>query len=249
MTDAPQRLVGSLPGAVCSAGAIEHTPTPESVREQLSRITASKALVRSKDLCRFLHFAAEQVLSNQGGGLKEYTIGIAVFGRGDAFNPAIDPIVRVQARRLRRKLIEYYGTEGRNDRVLVEMPVGGYVPVFRGRLDFAGPSAHLETETPVEGALPGSEILRAPANVGSMGAPWSGRTSERAASTGYSEAQNLCRMALACSREATPDGLRRSIRYYELALEVDPECPPAHAAMAVIQAFKAFLGEHSLYAN
>ena len=116
-----------------SAGALGQTPSAEAVRAQLERILASDAFVRSKGLCRFLQFAVEQKLRNQSVRLKEYLIGVAVFDRGEAFNPGADPIVRVQARRLRAKLNLFYEKEGRTDLVQIDLPLGGYVPVFQLR--------------------------------------------------------------------------------------------------------------------
>lgn len=65
--------------------------------------------------------------------LKEVTVGIEVFERPASFDPRIDPVVRVQARRLRKKLHEYYSTAGTNDAIRIEMPVGGYSPVISNR--------------------------------------------------------------------------------------------------------------------
>lgn len=108
-------------------------PPRERVQDQLHKILASRTFARSKELCRFLQFAVEQKLRNRSVRLKEYLIGVTVFERGESFNPGTDPIVRVQARRLRSKLNLYYETEGCADSVLVELPCGGYVPVFRIR--------------------------------------------------------------------------------------------------------------------
>jgi serine/threonine-protein kinase len=109
------------------------TPSADSVHQQLHRILKSRVFSRSKELCRFLQFAVEQKLRNRSVRLKEYLIGVTVFERGETFNPGTDPIVRVQARRLRSKLGLYYKTEGRSDTVLIELPCGGYVPVFHFR--------------------------------------------------------------------------------------------------------------------
>ncbi len=122
--------------AVPTAGA---SPTPDSVHQQLQRLLKSRIFARSKELCRFLQFAVEQRLRNRSVRLKEYLIGVTVFDRGETFNPGTDPIVRVQARRLRSKLSLYYETEGRADSVVIELPCGGYVPVFRFRI--ASPQA------------------------------------------------------------------------------------------------------------
>ena len=103
------------------------------VERQLHQVLKSPIFARSKELCRFLQFAVEQKLRNRSVRLKEYLIGVTVFARGESFNPGTDPIVRVQARRLRSKLSLYYETEGCEDSVVIELPSGSYVPVFRPR--------------------------------------------------------------------------------------------------------------------
>ena len=84
-------------------------------------------------MCRFLRFAVSRTLEKNTGSLKEYTIGVEVFDRPESFDPGIDPIVRVEARRLRAKLCKYYEMEGRLDEIVIELPKGGYVPKFRKR--------------------------------------------------------------------------------------------------------------------
>lgn len=121
-------------------GALGQTPPAEAVRTQLERILAGDAFVRSKGLCRFLRFAVEQKLRNRSVRLKEYLIGVAVFDRGEAFNPGADPIVRVQARRLRAKLKLFYEKEGQADPVQIDLPSGAYVPVFHLRTAAAAES-------------------------------------------------------------------------------------------------------------
>ena len=65
--------------------------------------------------------------------LKEYALGRDVFNRGDDYDPRTDSIVRVEAQRLRRKLREYYKEQGSEDRVLMTLPAGTYVPVIEYR--------------------------------------------------------------------------------------------------------------------
>jgi hypothetical protein len=65
------------------------------------------------------------------GQIKEYVLGVEVLVKGESFNPQLDPIARAEAGRLRKKLDEYYQTEGQNDSILIELPKGRYVPVFR----------------------------------------------------------------------------------------------------------------------
>jgi hypothetical protein len=69
-------------------------------------------------------------LDGRGEGLKEYLIGVGVFGKGPGFDPRLDSAVRVEARRLRGKLEEYYQRDGASDAVRIRLPKGGYVPVL-----------------------------------------------------------------------------------------------------------------------
>jgi len=124
------------------------TPSADSVHQQLHRILKSRIFTRSKELCRFLQFAVEQKLRNRSVRLKEYLIGVTVFERGETFNPGTDPIVRVQARRLRSKLSLYYETDGRADTVRIELPCGGYVPVFH----FRTAAEHMRSLRPLDDA-------------------------------------------------------------------------------------------------
>ena len=98
---------------------------------QLGRILKSPALATSPSLCRFLRFIVEETLAGRSGSIKEYSLGVNVFGRGDEFNPRLDPIVRVQARNLRGRIDKYYSGEGARDPIVIELPKGAYVPVFR----------------------------------------------------------------------------------------------------------------------
>lgn len=108
-------------------------PTPEEVRSQLERLLASECLAATARLRRFLDYVVERTLAGEGGQLKEYSVGLEVFDRGEQYDPRIDSIVRVEAGRLRAKLDEYYSTAGRADPVVLRIPRGSYVPVFERR--------------------------------------------------------------------------------------------------------------------
>jgi TolB-like protein len=101
-----------------------------TISMQLDRILRSKTLSRATYLNSLLKICVEQTLCGNSGQLKELWLGTTVFHRKGRFNPARDPIVRVQARRLRQKLVDYYQSEGLLDPVRITMPVGSYVPVF-----------------------------------------------------------------------------------------------------------------------
>jgi TolB-like protein/Flp pilus assembly protein TadD len=103
------------------------------VREQLERILASGTFRQSDRLKRFVTFIVLEAIAGHRDELKEYVIGVQVFGKEESFDPRTDPIVRVQARRLRAKLVHYYGQEGRTDALIIDLPKGGYAPVFKRR--------------------------------------------------------------------------------------------------------------------
>ncbi len=97
---------------------------------QIERVVNSRALHGSETLRAFLRFIATEAIEGHENRLKEYVIATEVFGRGTDFDSRVDSVVRVQAGRLRTKLLEYYTSEGKDDRILINLPKGHYVPVF-----------------------------------------------------------------------------------------------------------------------
>lgn len=132
---------------------------PELVTAQLDRIVTGPPLASSPSLCRFLRYVVEETLAGRSGSLKEYSLGVVVFERGDEFDPRLDPIVRVQARNLRVRLSQYYAGPGADDPVLIELPKRTYVPVFRCRMEqapdltLAQQVALVQQQDPVEAGL------------------------------------------------------------------------------------------------
>jgi len=108
-------------------------PPPAEVRAQVQRMTASDVFATSPQLSAFLLFVVEAVLRGQGQRLKGYTIGVEVLRRDTTFDPQIDPIVRVEATRLRRAIERYYAGAGIDDPIIIDLPRGGYVPRFSWR--------------------------------------------------------------------------------------------------------------------
>jgi len=106
-------------------------PDSAQVRAALERVVSSAALSKSPQLANFLRFVVEQTLAGHAGRIKAYTIAADALGRDSSFDPQHDPIVRVEAGRLRRSLDHYYSNGGTNDPVVIELPRGKYVPVFR----------------------------------------------------------------------------------------------------------------------
>lgn len=108
----------------------EEQPEPDEIVSQLKRIAASAEFSEAANLKAFLTFIVTETLSGRGDSLKQYTVAVNAFDRNDDFDPGIDPIVRIQAGRLRRRLDSYYQKEGKNDPVRIELPKGTYVPLF-----------------------------------------------------------------------------------------------------------------------
>src|SRR5262245_36005733 len=111
------------------------TSAQQPATEQLQRILRSETFHKSDRLKRFLMFIVREAAAGRGAQLKEYVIGVQVFRKEDSFDPRTDPIVRVQARRLRAKLVRYYREEGRADPILIELPKGRYAPSIKHRDD------------------------------------------------------------------------------------------------------------------
>lgn len=104
---------------------------PEAVvRNELERLLATPSLRDSELLKQFLRYIVETTLAGEADQLKEYRVGVEVFGRDASFDPKLDPVVRMTARRLRAKLQEHYENGGRGALVRIEVPKGGYGACF-----------------------------------------------------------------------------------------------------------------------
>ncbi len=103
---------------------------PKAIEEQLHRILSSPEFDATERQKKFLLFVTQMFLEGRADEIKGYTVATDVFGRKTDFDPSTDPIVSVEARRLRRALEHYYLTAGRRDRVRITIPKGGYVPSF-----------------------------------------------------------------------------------------------------------------------
>lgn len=108
-------------------------PSSEVVEAALAELQAWPGLARSPQLSKFLNYIVHAKLSGDEASIKAYAIAVDVFGRAASFDPQSDPIVRVQAGRLRAALAEYYRGEGSTSPVIFYLPVGRYIPEFRLR--------------------------------------------------------------------------------------------------------------------
>ena len=106
------------------------TPGLDEIRSALRKILASPNFAQAARQREFLRYVVEETLAGRGDKLKGYIIAIDVFGKGPDFDAQGDPYVRVEARRLRQRLAEYYLAEGANDKVRIELKRGSYAPEF-----------------------------------------------------------------------------------------------------------------------
>ncbi len=112
------------------SSALLDQPTAGAILAELEKILAWEPFQRSERLSRFLRYTVEQALGHSAPQLKEYAIAIEVFDKPKTFDPRLDPIVRVEARRLRIRIREYYETEGQADPLRIRYGPRGYKPVF-----------------------------------------------------------------------------------------------------------------------
>jgi tetratricopeptide (TPR) repeat protein len=134
----------------------------EDVSAALARITGSEAFRRSPKMSSFLTMVVQRTLDGRGAEIKGYTIAVDALGRSADFDPQVDPIVRVEAQRLRRALDRYYTTDGAADPVEIRIPNGGYIPLFTWR-DVA--IADLASDAPVPALAQVALAQVAPAQV------------------------------------------------------------------------------------
>ncbi|OZA00227.1 MAG: hypothetical protein B7X99_04975 [Rhizobiales bacterium 17-65-6] len=140
-----------VPPDAATGGACDTAPAvgEEDIRAALARILASEEFASSPRLADFLRYVVETTLAGRADEIKGYTIAVEALGRPPSFDPQSDPIVRVEATRLRRALERYYGSSGAASGVEISVPKGSYVPAFRVRGGPPAPVPAAEAETPV----------------------------------------------------------------------------------------------------
>jgi adenylate cyclase len=123
----------------------------ELIRSELERILASEGFARNDRLSGFLRYVVEEEISGRGDQLKESLVGVEAFGRRPDYDARQDSVVRTEAARLRTRLAEYYANGGATDPVVIELPKGGYKPVFK--VVESPPEAPSRTEPPRRATL------------------------------------------------------------------------------------------------
>lgn len=132
---------------------------PEEIRAELERVLASDIFRSAPQLTAFLSYVVEQALAGRAGELKGYTIAVEAFGRSADFDPQSDPIVRVEAGRLRKALNLYFAADGVRDPVRIAIAVGAYVPSFT-RLAASEPELTAAASDAGRAALPAAAPTR-----------------------------------------------------------------------------------------
>jgi hypothetical protein len=102
----------------------------DAVREQLERILANPLFTHSKRYPLLLRWVVERALEGRSGQLKERTLGVEVFGRHPDYDTNTDPVVRITAGEIRKRIAQYYHEPGRENELRIDLPCGSYVPEF-----------------------------------------------------------------------------------------------------------------------
>lgn len=129
-------------------------PSADEVRAELERLAASPELDVPARARKFLRYIVEETLAGHADRIKAYTVGIEVFERDPGFDAQNDPVVRIEAGRLRRALERYYLVAGLSDPVVISIPKGGYVPRFERHVMLGAGSAALAVPPAGSPAVP-----------------------------------------------------------------------------------------------
>ena len=132
--------------------SIDQSITTEEALDELERVLADPQFQSTERNRKFLRFVAEELFQGHESSVKAYSIAVDVFGRPSSFDPAIDPIVRIEATRLRASLTRYYELHGRDGGVRIDLPRGRYIPTFT-RLDLPVDTAPERTAAGAESRL------------------------------------------------------------------------------------------------
>lgn len=135
-----------------------------AIREQLERLLAHPLFSNSKRYPVLLAYTVEETLKGNGAELKERSIGVEVFGRSPSYDANADPVVRITAGEVRKRLMQYYYDSAHDTELVMELPVGSYVPLFHTVEPAAEPELFLPApELPAQVPVP-AVIVEAPRN-------------------------------------------------------------------------------------
>lgn len=143
-----------------AAGGID--VPPDEVRAALERILATSLFTHSKRYPTLLRHVVALTLDGRTGELKERLIGTEVFGRTPSYDTNQDPVVRTTAGEVRKRLAQYYQSEGRTDALRIDLPAGSYVPRFYAAQVAQPPASSLEADAPTSNASRMSPVGASP---------------------------------------------------------------------------------------
>lgn len=207
-----------------AAPSLDAHPAKERILKHLQTVLASPVFVRAERQRRFLEHVVRQTLDGRANELKEYQIGVTVYERPEGYDPREDPIVRVEALRLRARLREYYATLDSGAGVRIELPKGSYVP------EFVVAAPQNEAPEPVRGRgwapwAAGVAVAVVVAAVWWFNRPVAALNEQ--ASIHYQKARQMHMLM-------TPESLRDAIEEQRQAVSADPKSALVHSGMAHI---------------
>ena len=145
--------------ASITESAKANAPSQQQIGEQLNRILSDTEFERSPKISKFLHFVVNETLSGKKSYIKAHTVAINVFEKDENFDPQLDPLVRVNAVRLRRMLAQYYTSEGSDDEIIIDIPKGSYVPKFSFRNAIKNTTGKKELNVSADASFPSIAVL------------------------------------------------------------------------------------------
>jgi len=136
------------PKPIQDFGQQNSAPDPAAVRRQLERLLSHPLFSNSKRYPALLAHTVEQTLQGNASDLKERSIGIDVFNRSPTYDANADPVVRITAGEVRKRLVQYYYDSAHDGELVIELPIGSYVPVFHAPAPLPLPEPELPAFVP-----------------------------------------------------------------------------------------------------
>jgi len=206
-------------------------PDSQAVRDHLQAVLRSPQFARSARLCRFLEYIVDRQLTGRSDDIQEYAIALEVFDRRESFDPRSESIVRVEARRLRDRLAQYYEGPGATAPWRIVLPERGYVPSFERRPARSVPATRVAMTVVVTTLIVASVYA-----VFRLGAPASHHDPVPRAHEAFEE-------GLAAWQQWTGESAVQAIAFLEEAVAIDPQYARAHAWLSMAYRQRAIMGD------